>query len=138
MSYIAVAKPGLWLLKLFTVTCEGAIFCRWIPIEALDVLLKLFLGPSVRDANPLVTLIGRACRLDNQRYSFLRLQFDKTLPKTSYAGAAHISTRAQSSMPGSLLKPFGARFIIFIGKGVFLVVLQERMQLLWLIKFCLS
>ena len=76
------------------------------------MLLKLFLGPSVRDANPLVTLIGRACRLNNQRYSFLRLQFVGILLKAFHAGAAHISTLAQSSMPDCLLKHFGARLII--------------------------
>ena len=112
MSYIAVAKPGSWLLKLFTTTYEDQTFCRWVPIDTLDVRLKLFHGPSARNANLLVTLIGRTCRLDNQRYSFLRLQFDCPLLKASHAGAAHISTLAQSSMPDCLLKHFGARLII--------------------------
>ena len=138
VSYIAVAKPRSWLLKLFTTTREGALFCRRVPMEALDVLLKLFLGPSVRYANSFVALIGRACRLDNQRYSFLHLQLDGTLLKTSHAGAAHISTLAQSSMPGSLLKHFSARIILFIYKGVFLMVSQGRIKLLSVMKFCLS
>ena len=102
------------------------------------MILKLFLGPIVRDANPRVTLISRACRLDNQRYSFLRLECDGILVKAPHGGAAHISTLAESSMPGCLLKHFGARFIIFIGKGVFLMVLQERIKLLSVMKFCLS
>ena len=136
MSYKAVAKPRSWLLKLFTTTCEGATFCRRVPIETLDVLLKLFLGPSARDANPLVALIGRACRLDNQRYSFLRLRFDGTLLKAPHAGAAHISTLAQSSMPDCLLQYFGACFILFIGKGVFLMVLRLRIRLQSVIKIC--
>ena len=112
MPYIAVAKPFSWLVKLFTADCEGATFCRWVPLETSDVLLKLFLSPSVRDANPFVALIGRACHLDNQRYSFLRLQFDGILLKAPHAGAAHISTLAQNSMPDCLLKHFGARLII--------------------------
>ena len=87
------------------------------------MLRKLFLRPSVRDANPLVTLIGRACRLDNQRYFFLSLQFAGTLVKAPRAGAAHISTLAQSSMLDFLHKHFGARLILFIDKAVFLVVL---------------
>ena len=137
VSYIAVAKPGSWLVKHFSATCEGASFCRWVPIETSDVILKLFLGPSVRDANPLDTLIGRACRLDKQRYSFLRLQCAGILLKAPHAGAAHISALAQSSMPGIFLKRFGARRIIFICKGVFLMVLRSRAKLLSDIKFCL-
>ena len=113
------------------------MFCRWVPKETLDVLLKLFLSPNVRDANPLVTLIGRAFRLDNQRYSLLRLEFAGTLLKALHAGAAHVSTLAQSSMPGIFLKRFGARLIIFICKGVFLMVLRLRAKLLSDIKFCL-
>ena len=103
------------------------------------MLRKLFLGPSGRDADPLVALIGCACRLDNQRYAFLRLQFVGILPETLDAVVAHISTLVQSSAPGSLFKHFGARLILFIGKGVLLVVLQEqRIRLLSVIKFCLA
>ena len=101
------------------------------------MLLKLFLGPSARDANPLVALIGRACcRLDNQRYSSLRLKFDgSSLLKAPHAGAAHILTLAQSTgVHDCLLKHFvGARFILLIGKGVFLMGLQERRKCSWMV-----
>ena len=138
MPYIAVANPFSWLVKLFTTDCEGATFCRWIAIETLDVLLKLFLGPNMRDTNPLVTLSGRASRLDYQQNSFLRFQFVGILLKTPHDGSAHISTLAHSSFPDSLLKHFGARLILFMGKGVYVMVLLCRIKLLPVIMFCLS
>ena len=102
------------------------------------MILKLFLGPSVRDANPLDTLIGRACRLDNQRYTFLRLQCAGILLKAPHTGAAHISALARSFMLGIFLTRFSARLIIFICKGVFLMDLRLRVKLLSVIKFYLT
>ena len=89
------------------------------------MFLELILGQSGRDANPLVTLIRCTVRLDKKRYSFPRFVFDGTCLQALEAGAAHILTLARSSALDCYRKHAGARFIILIDEGVFLIVVQD-------------